>query len=148
MKINFTKKQYLTLIKLIYLGTWITNAHRTEDIIEEFEDLEQYILSFARDFGMEDEVVYDDEIGKFFLDEEFIVNSGIEEIIDEYDNETFWEELIHRLSERDLNERYGEDALSNMALEDVLMKKMPLLEMYDTEFSENGLVNLRLIKGT
>jgi len=89
MKINLTKKQYVLLIKILYLGTWMANAHRTDDKIEEFEEFEQYILSFSKNFGMEDSVEYDEGLKMFFLTEEFINNSGVQELIDEYDNDTF-----------------------------------------------------------
>lgn len=34
MKTFFSKKQYRTLVKLIYLGSWLANAHRTVDMTE------------------------------------------------------------------------------------------------------------------
>lgn len=147
MKINITKKQYKTLIKLIHLGTWMANAHRTDDRIEEFDELEQYILSFCKDFGMDDSVEYAEDLKMFFLTGEFLDESGVEELIDEYDNDTFWEELIHRMAERDLIEKYGEDTVRKMELEERLDKEWPFLNVYEEEFDENGLKNLRLIKG-
>ena len=40
MKINFTKKQFRTLIDLIYAGELVINGHRLpDDIEEEFFDL-------------------------------------------------------------------------------------------------------------
>lgn len=52
MKINFTKKQYQDLLRLVYLGNWMANANRTEDEIKSLNELEGYIFSFAKDFGM------------------------------------------------------------------------------------------------
>ena len=34
MQIEFDKKQYEILLKLVYLGNWMANAHRTEDFKE------------------------------------------------------------------------------------------------------------------
>ena len=45
MKINFTKKQYEDLVKLVYLGTWMINAHRTDDIVEKYEEWQKRRLS-------------------------------------------------------------------------------------------------------
>jgi len=54
MKIFFTKKQYEALIKLVYLGDWMANSCKTGDERDmEIEKVEQYIYSFAKDFGME-----------------------------------------------------------------------------------------------
>lgn len=68
MKIDITKKQYKTLLKLLHLGTWMANAHRTDDRIEEFDEFEQYVLSFFKDFGMDDSVEYDEDLKMFFPD--------------------------------------------------------------------------------
>lgn len=147
MKINFTKKQYQNLIKLVHLGTWMANAHRTDNIIEEFEELEQYILSYGRDFGMEDQIEYDEGLKRFFLTAEFLEDSHLEDLIDEYNDETFWEELIFRLSERDMINKYGFESIKNMEPDEAFDKKLPFLNAYEEEFSENGLENLRLMKG-
>lgn len=72
----------------------MANAHCTVDRIEEFEELEQYILSFCKDFGMDDSVEYDEDLKMFFLSGEFLDGSGVEELIDEYNNDVFWDELI------------------------------------------------------
>ncbi len=148
MKINLSKKQYRTLVKLIYLGTWLANAHRTDDIIEEFEELEQYIFSFCKDFGMENDFEYDESLKRFYLTDEFIENSGIDKLIDEYNLDTFWEELIHMMADKDLLETYGEKGLKEMDIEKLTEKKILLLDLYEKEFSENGIKNLRVIKGT
>lgn len=148
MKIELTKEQYQTLIKLLHLGTWMANAHRTDDIIEEFEDLEQYILSYGKDFGMEEHIEYDEGLKQFFLKEEYIEDSGLEELIDEYNEETLWDELLFRLADRDMIEKYGIEALQNMDPDEVWDKRFPFLEFYEKEFEENGLENLRVIKGS
>lgn len=147
MKINITKKQYKTLIKLLHLGTWMANAYRTDDRIEEFDEIEQYILSFCKDLGMDDSVEYDEDLKMFFLTGEFLDESGVEELIDEYDNDTFWDGLMYRMAKRDMIEKYGEDTVRKMELEEIINKEQPFLNAYGKEFEENGLKNLRLIKG-
>lgn len=147
MKINLTKKQYRTLLTLLHLGSWMANAHRTDDIIKEFEELEQYILSFGRDFGMDEHIEYDERIKMYFLKQEYLESSGIERLIDEYNEDVFWEELINGLANRDMLERYSREALNKMSQDELLEKKFPFLSFYEEEFVENGLKNLRLLKG-
>ena len=53
MKINFTKKQFENLLKLVYLGEWMANAHKTDDIIEKYREMLFYVFSFAEEFGFE-----------------------------------------------------------------------------------------------
>lgn len=142
MKINFTKKQYEDLVKLVYLGTWMVNAHRTDDRVEKYEELEQYILSFYKDFGMENFILFDEELKRFFPTKEFEEETDVEQYIDEYNNDIFWEELIDRLARRDFIRAYGEENLLKMTWEERFEKEQPFIDKYDEEFEKNGIENL------
>lgn len=142
MKINLTKKQYETLLKLLYLGEWVVNAHRTDDRVEDFEEFEQYILSFYKDFDMQRYVAYDERLKMFFPTREFEDETGVEEYIDEYNDNTFWDELIYRLANRDLIDRYGEDAVKYMDWEERICKEEVFIEEYEEEFEKHGVKNL------
>ncbi|GAB4548121.1 MAG: hypothetical protein Fur0020_16030 [Thermodesulfovibrionia bacterium] len=142
MKINLTKKQYQTLIKLIYLGEWVVNAHRVDDRVKEFEEFEQYILSFYKDFDMERYITFDEDLKMYFTTMEFEEESGISDYIEEYDDNTFWGELIFRLVSRDLIERYGEEAVMDMDWEERMKKERVFIEEYEEEFERNGIKNL------
>ena len=53
-KIEFTKEQYEALLKLVYLGNWLINSHRNLDQIEKkYEEIEQYLFSKSKDFGLD-----------------------------------------------------------------------------------------------
>lgn len=142
MKINFTKKQYEDLVKLVYLGTWMVNAHRTDDRVEKYEELEQYILSFYKDFGMENFILFDEELKRFFPTKEFEEETDVEQYKDEYNNDIFWEELIDRLARRDFIRAYGEENLLKMTWEERFEKEQPFIDKYDEEFEKNGIENL------
>lgn len=142
MKINFTKKQYESLIKLIYLGEWVANAHRVDDRVRELEEIEQYVLSFYKDFGMERYITFDEDLKKFFTTTDFEDISKVNDYIDDYNNNTFWDELIFRLARRDLIERYGEEAVMNMDWEERMSKEGVFIEEYEDEFEKNGIKNL------
>ena len=45
MKIEISKTQYKTLVKALFLANWVVNCHETDEPDDEFERLEQYILS-------------------------------------------------------------------------------------------------------
>lgn len=144
MKINFSEKQFEDLLKLVYLGNWMVNAHRTDDTVLEYKDLEQYLFSFCRDFNMERYIEYDEELKEYYPGPEFEESADIEQYKTEYDNNTFWDELIHRLARRDLIEEYGEDAVLSMSPEDLLEREHPFIEKYNREFSTNGLDTLEI----
>lgn len=142
MKIFFTKKQYETLVKLAYLGGWIANAHKAgDDVDTEFEKLENYIYSFAEDFGMGD-LFRQGEDGITDPTREF--EELLDPFIDEYNDENFWETLVNRLARRDLIERYGKEAISKMEIGELFEKEEPFEKKYDDEFYANGLKNLNI----
>lgn len=144
IEIKLTKEQYEDLIKLVYLGNWIINASRTEDIIEKYENLTQYIYSFAKEAGLEKYFEYDKKFNKFFPTEEFEKNTDIKDFLDEYNDEVFWQELIFRMAGRDLVRKYGEEAIRKMPFKERMILEYPFIEKYDKEFSENGIENLEI----
>ena len=64
--------------------------------------------------------------------------------IDKYDNDTFWDELIERLVERDVFREIGEARLRKMTIEERWKAEDPLREKYGIEFEKNGLDNVEI----
>ncbi len=148
MKINFTKKQFEVLLKLVYMGNWVANAHRTDreddKRIEKYEEMQKYLLSFAKEFGLEKYVDIDDE--KMYPSRE-LEEDETDELIDEYDNETFWEELIYRFTRRDFVREYGEEEISKMDTMERIKKDHPFLEKYQDEIYNYGIDRLEIVEG-
>ncbi|APQ17460.1 hypothetical protein [Maribacter hydrothermalis] len=68
MKIELTKKQYKTLLTIMYCGEWMLNSYKDndDDISKETDDIEQIMYSFAKDSGLEKWIEYDSEMRKYF----------------------------------------------------------------------------------
>jgi hypothetical protein len=141
MEITLTKAQYQSLLKMVFLGNWIINAPRTETI-KEFDELEEHIFSFARTFGLENEIDFDENTGRLYPSEQF--ENSLSPYIDEYNENNMWQELISILSHRDLVEEIGEDNLKDLDRDTFNETLDTLYEKYEQEFSENGIQNLRL----
>lgn len=139
MDIPFTQAQYRTLLLMVYLGNWTVNAHKV-DPDKAFDELANYLYSFAGSFGIKGLVEMSPDNGKYYP------TSKLEEVatgyMEEYDNETFWEELIDRLTERDFLAEYGEDAIREMTPEERFLKREELAKRYQEEFEERGLEHL------
>lgn len=146
IEIKLTKEQYEDLIKLVYLGNWMINAIRTDDIIEKYDMIEQYIYSFVKNANLENYIVFDDELNKFFPTREFELETDVDEYRDEYNNEIFWDELIDRLSVRDFIKAYEKDVIKKMSLREQIVKKSPFIEKYEKEFEKHGIENLEIKK--
>lgn len=148
MKINFTKKQYLALLKLAYLGNWLANASRLQDEqIKEYEEAEDYIFSFAKEFGYDRYVDHEPkDDGKYYPTRYFEEETDVETLREDYNNETFWEEAADRFGDRDFIKKYSKEEIEKMDRDERFTKRMECEEKYEKEFEENGIDNLEIIK--
>uniref|UniRef100_UPI0032176072 hypothetical protein n=1 Tax=uncultured Draconibacterium sp. TaxID=1573823 RepID=UPI0032176072 len=143
INISFTKAQYKTLLKLIYLGEWVHESHQdaeSKDVVE----VEQLIFSKTKEAGTEKMIEYAPDMKKYFptRDMEEIIHL----LVDEYDEYTFWEELAHTLAERDFFNKYGEDLIVQMSTEKRFSLIQKEVEKYQREFELNGIENLVIKK--
>ncbi|PID52747.1 MAG: hypothetical protein CR972_00310 [Candidatus Moraniibacteriota bacterium] len=145
MKINFTKKQFDTLLKMAYISNWIVNAARTgregDEYITEYVDLKDYIFSFAKEFGLEKYIDEDD--GKLFPTRE-LEEGEAHEFIDNYEEDVFWNEISDRLARRDFFRKYGEEKISQMEIGERIEKTYPFLEKYGDEIEQHGIERLEI----
>jgi hypothetical protein len=139
MKIELSKTQYKTLVKALFLASWAVNSHKTEELDDEFERLEQYILSLGKFFDLKN-VEFDDKHGKYYHDREFEEKTlkHLEEFVDE----SFWVELIDRLAERDFFNALGESEIRKMSRDERFRKFYEFADPYEAEFAEHGIDKL------
>lgn len=139
-KIELTKKQFFTLLKIVYIGNWLANAHRTTDRIKEYDEITDYIFSHAKQFGFAEYVDEEEAAeGKYYSTRQFEEETEVGFLHEEYNNDTFWEELIERLAVRDTVRNYGEESLAAMDDRERISKIWDAREKYEKIFSEAGL---------
>jgi hypothetical protein len=143
MKINFTKEQYETLIKIVYMGNGMVNtADESEN--NKFTALEEYIFSFAKNFGLEHLVEYGETEKTYYPSEKLEEDEEIIEYIQNYDDNIFWEKLTFNLARRDMENKYGRETVDKMSEEESFIKGQSFAQKYEKEFSKNGLKNLKI----
>lgn len=148
MRIEFTKDQLKQLLQLSYLGNWLANAHRTgekdDPRVGKFDKLLSVLLSYAPDAGVPQWV---DEKGRTPKPAQTLEdNAEIVQLIEEYDDDAFWEELSLRLAHRDFERLYGicpDEVTLDAEMEEVLHE---LEERYEREFEAHGLDRLEAMK--
>ena len=144
MELKLTKAQYETLMKLIYLGNTVVNGFREKNPVMETDHLENYIYAKAADFGLGKMIVYDEDLDAFYpsadAEDDWLA------VHDDYVNDLLWDELMHRLAERDLETRYGRDAVEAMPAEERGKLERELMDKFYAEFHQNGLNNLILYR--
>ena len=141
MSISMTPEQYKTLLLMTYLGNWMINSHQVETD-KTFDTVASHVYSYAESFGLASLVELDADNGQYYP------TRALEELaaehMDEYDNETFWAELIERLSDRDLVAKHGQDASEKMTVEERFTNLEEFETRYDEEFETRGIERLTI----
>jgi len=144
MKIEFNAEQYRALLKLVYLGRWVSSGYKGEESDHELDGVEQYIHSFYKAFGQDDWIEYSAKYNGFFPTMAF--DEAMRETLDEYDDFSFWNQLAERMSQRDLENKMGKDIIDKMGAEELYEKLDKMADVYMNEFAEHGIDDLYLKK--
>ena len=100
----FTKEQFESLLRMVYIANTVANGHRDEDFLVAYDELEQYIFSRAKDAGFPGAVLRHKAEGEIHHhpSQLFDNDSEISKILDAYDAEVMIELLSEKLAERDI----------------------------------------------
>lgn len=147
MTIEFTKDQYLALMKTVYLGDWLANAIRTKDYEADMRASLNLIMAHGADFGLDAYVDHDEEDGLHYASRKMEMESGMQELIEEYDDENFWGELIFRMAERDFERMYSRQEQAKMPQEQFFTIISALEGKYADETEKFGLDRLEIVAG-
>ena len=149
-KIELTKEQFLTLMKVVYLGNWMANANRTggkdDPNVKEYEEISDYIFSLASRFDLEKYISHEAEDGdKYFLTNEFEEKTDVKRLHEDYDEETFWDELPERLGERDFYRMYSKEDWKKMTRDERFIKLQECIIKWEEEVDNNGIEKLEIV---
>ena len=141
MKINFTKKEYRNLLDLLVIADWVINSHRVgvDNETEKYNVLTQRLYSYAKDMGCSELLILDKSTGKYYPNKALEEESEVREFIECFEEDTFWQELIARLATRDLLKKYGENAFSELDVEQRISATCDAENEWEEEFNQYGL---------
>ncbi|PIS48076.1 MAG: hypothetical protein COT17_00090 [Elusimicrobia bacterium CG08_land_8_20_14_0_20_51_18] len=139
--LKFSKTEYERLLKMVYLADWVINSHRVGDTKTDYSRLEGKVFSYAGTAGLGKYAEIDRERGVCRPSIEIDEDEEIQNFIDEYDEDVFWEDLCWDLAERDLARRYPD-----CPPEERFTRLCRLYDAYGAEFEASGLENLFLVK--
>lgn len=145
MKIDLTRKEYRTLLDMVYIAEWIINAHRVDSDprTEPYGALQQKVFALAKQMKYENLIEYDAEVDTYYPTGEYEESGAAHDFIDEYEDESFWSELIVRLAQRDLIQQVGSAAkVSTLPFEERLIRLADLENTYAMEFEKYGLARI------
>jgi hypothetical protein len=144
-----TENEYRLLLDFVYLADWVVNAHHAgeRNDIADYDMLVQKLYSFAGDMRCGELVHADRETNEYTPTRFYEQTTRAIELIEEYDEDTFWDALISRLAERDVYEQLEEDRRETIGVEEYWERSEPLEEAYYQEFRRYSLDRLRLVDG-
>ena len=141
MHLRFTDEELATLVEMVSLAAELANLNPNDEGNEgfaRFEAVESKILESAKHAGMSHMIEFDPARGKNRVTEKFQEDAFFQKCIDEFRNAAFWEELMIRLTERDLVREMGETAYLNLSEEARRKKSEPLEKRYWNKFLKDG----------
>lgn len=150
MKVTFSPKEYAKLLELAHLGLHVVAGHQGYDTPagQRYAELEQKLFELATPLGCADLVTVGSD-GRLAPSEKILDDKRLQKVQSEYDNDTFWHELVTRLSDRDLAAEQAKQSFANTGgpAIDADARLRQLEDGYWEEFEKNDLANLLLLRG-
>lgn len=150
MKATFTTKEYARLLELVHLGLLVVNGREGAETpaAQHYTEITQKIFELATPFGCADLVDVGSN-GRLVASTKLAEGERLGKIIGEYHNDTFWHELVARMSDRDLATQQTKQALAGAGGPpiDTDLRLRELEDAYWEEFEKNDLANLVLLRG-
>lgn len=148
MHMRFTDEELLTLSEMLTLACWSTfwnHKPGAEAGVIRYDDMLEKVLRRLHDSGQAGEVELDPERQRLRLRKDREDGSFYAQSFDEMRVETFWEEMVARLTEREIVQKKGAGYLEGLSEEQRKKVMEPLAKKYWDEFSRNGIANLHII---
>ncbi len=139
---DLNKVQVKDLLELVYLGNWMINAVRTEEI-EKYEQMTQYIYRLALQHGLDDLIEYDLKFNQFFPTR-LLEEGDLDEYREFYHDDVIWGDLADRLADRDMENLCSEKELEQMPEDEMIRRRLELIGKYEDEFEKHGLARLKI----
>ena len=148
MKMNFTKKEYQTLVEMLLAADWVMTGHEDEEREETkpYRELRKMVLSHYTEMGMAESFEYSEKENEYFETAAYEASAPHMRFIEAYNEQVFWEELASRLAARDLAAEATLGVEGSRSEEEWATRVFEVNDRYEEEFAENGLANLRLLR--
>ncbi len=145
MKINFTRKEFLHLLQTLEIADWVVGFHPEGlDEAPSLWNLHQRILSHAKEMGWERLVDLSEDGKVYDFSPEYEEEHSLQHLVQEYENEFFWINLVDRLAERDLVAEIGLEEYYNLDPAERSRRIGDIADKWSAEFDRSGLNNLVL----
>jgi len=142
--LELTGKQYADLVKLVFLGSLVTEEISEDESLAGFTAIQQKVYAASGAGKGNLYIAYDNKEDEYFLAED--LEAELTDLIEEYDESRFWETLVMRLTLRDLQKKFSQKELQEMP-DDKGNKEMEIIHnYYISEFDDHDIDNLTVVR--
>ena len=148
MHLRLSQQELETLVQMVSLAATVASWNQKQSAAARtavFEDLESKILEKAAHSGLGDWIEFDPESQRFRLRQDVEERMFHSECYEEFRNESFWDELAVRLSDRDLIRSIGLPAWESLSEEERRSRTTAWEKRYWQEFSQHGVERVAVI---
>jgi len=148
MHLRLSDQELATLVEMVSLAANVASWNQKESADQQvtaFENLESKILEKAGHSGLGDWIEFDEESQRFRVKAEVEEKLFSHECYDEFRNESFWDELALRLSDRDLVRAIGLNEWEKLSEEQRRERTASWEKRYWDEFSKRGIENVMVV---
>lgn len=145
MEFKFTKDEMEKLLQLLDMAEWVLTSLDVEEDERKYayKQLLQKIYKEAYDHGMKKEIIKDEDFDQYYPNEEWEESTLVRDFIEEFEDGTFWDELVFRLADRDIDRRMNGKPPKNFEEHVAMFTKIQT--KYEEEFEKNNLENLEVV---
>tara|TARA_B100000900_G_C20459084_1_gene666426 strand:+ start:525 stop:980 length:456 start_codon:yes stop_codon:yes gene_type:complete len=136
ISLEITKKDYRKLVELVYLGVVLHHTYSKKEY-KSMHKAEQAIYSQAKKFDCEDLINFIPQLNSFQASHDLMDRMDLFHV--EYDYNTFYEELIERLAEKEFMRYYSTEQVMAMEQDKKDEALQYLREKYDAAALIGGL---------
>lgn len=143
MQIELDKEQFKEMIMAAMLYSWVYGglADGKGEDFRKYEKLEDYLLAIAKEKGLTD--LYENFKGSLLPAEEMCEDQ--QEIINEYNEDNFWHDLVTMLGKRDFWRSLSKKEEKEVRKKDWLPEKVhEFYDKYWREIEEHGVDRLEI----
>ena len=145
IQIKFSKDEMKKLLELLNIADWVLTSQDVEE--DERKDsymkLLQRLYKEAYENGMTEEVEFAEDVKEYFPNEEWEEKIQARDFIEEYEDATFWDELVFRLADRDIDRKMNGKPPKNF--EEHVAMFTNIQSKYEEEYEKNNLENLEIV---
>ncbi|MFM2169913.1 MAG: hypothetical protein RI957_142 [Verrucomicrobiota bacterium] len=148
MNFRFSDDELQTLVELLSLATMVAewNQHPAfQNQMAAINRLENKIFEHLYCAGWKQMIEFNEIEQHYQVTDDFQKKSFFFSCYEEFRQESFWEELVIRLADRDLLQRIGFEAWNQLTEDQRRSQTADLEKRYWSEFERHGIDHLRVI---